>query len=1616
MAEVGRRRECAAQRDRGGVSHRRGRLGRRPVFETLESRSLLAMTFQFADSVSVSGAGMVDIESNAVTNDVAGNVYVTGSLQGTADFDPGAGVTNLTSTGSRDIFLAEYSKTGALVWAKNLRGLNGQSVGQGSAIAVDGSGDVFITGTFTGTINFDPGAGNSSFSAPSRNDAFIAEYGPDGTLVWARDMTGSTGAYDSGYSVAVDPSGNVAVAGSMQGNANLGTFPLAASGTIESFVAELNASGQFLWATATIGTTGSVAQSSAVCFDGLGHVVATGFFSARVNFDPKSSGLTFSSAGLRDIFVQELDGNGNTLWVRAYGGNDTDQANAVASDSSGNVYISGSFSTSVNFDPGATNTSLNAGGYEDAFLLKVSGLGQFSWVRDLAARTSGDARATGVALDGAGHAFVAGYFLGNLALDPATAGATLTSSGSYDVFLGEYTVSGSFVSGLSMGGAGFDTGTGIGVNSTGQVAITGRYTGPAAFGPFTLHASTNQSIFISELATSTPPQLPSPPSAPGAPVLEAGSDTGLSQSDGITNALSLLLDVANVAAPGNTVELLRDGVVVAQRTGSGALTDRGPIADGTHVYTARQTDTVTGLVSTVSAGTSVTLRTQLPKAPAAPLLLPVDDSGVKGDGITNVRQPRLTGAGDPLTLIQLIDGSGQVINTIMTAADGTFAIKLPAPLADGPNFLRFREEDVAGNFSPRSSSLALSILSTTPASPTVPKLVSKDDSGTLGDGITSMTQPHLSGMSTAGMLILLIDSSGNTLGTSTAAVDGSYSVAPSVGLADGSHALRTEAVDAAANVSLPSPPMVLTILTTPPLAPSVPALASTDASAPTTTLLSQPHLIGTSKSGLTLELLDPNGLILGTGVVNADGTYSVQIANSLANGTYSIRAEAIDVAGNKSPASAPFAMTIAVPVPLPATPSAPVLDVADDSGIKGDGITNVTQPYFLGSGPLGTMIQLVDGSGKVIGSATVAGDGTYRVAPLAPLMDGSYSLQARAADGSGNSSLPSSPLAIGIDTLPPPSPTTPVLLSKDDSGVKGDDITSVNQPRLAGSAGSGLTIQLEDGSGRVLGTSIATSLGAYSLFPSTKLTDGTYSFRIRAIDAAGNSSPPSGFITIIIDSTPPGAPAGPSLSAADDSGTQGDGITNVSSPRLVGSASSGSTIQLLNAADGLVIGSAVVASDGTYDVQPTTGFSDGTFSLQTRDIDAAGNVGTAGPILRLTILTTPPSAPDAPAIGAGDDTGILGDGRTALRRPHLVGQGIAGDFVDLLDSSGAVIASGNVSASGAISLQPSTNFGYGATALRFRFRDVAGNLGAASAVFNLKIVDASLGDFDGDGKTDLTVFNSSQALWITQFSGGGSSTLSFGESNLKDIPIPADFDGLGRSQRALYRPATAQWLIQESSGLRIVQFGDPSQGDIPVPGDYDGTGHAEFAVFRPSTDQWLIAGPSGLRIVQFGDSRQSDLPIPGDYDGLGHTELALFRESTAQWLIAGPNGLRIVQFGDPSQSDLPVPGDYDGLGHTQLALFRPGTAQWLIAGASGLEILAFGNRNLKDVPTQAPLTSLLKLGVIGGVSVKSLHASSAVQTPSGHSAFSISANRIRPAQAKAVLAAALKSPGNLKPG
>jgi endonuclease/exonuclease/phosphatase family metal-dependent hydrolase len=222
------------------------------------------------------------------------------------------------------------------------------------------------------------------------------------------------------------------------------------------------------------------------------------------------------------------------------------------------------------------------------------------------------------------------------------------------------------------------------------------------------------------------------------------------------------------------------------------------------------------------------------------------------------------------------------------------------------------------------------------------------------------------------------------------------------------------------------------------------------------------------------------------------------------------------------------------------------------------------------------------------------------------------------------------------------------------------------------------------------------------------------------------------------------------------------------------------------------------------------------------------------------------------------------------------------------------------------------------------------------------------GDYDGDGRQDMAVFRTTNATWYTRdTSTGAGRSIQWGTWG--DVPVAGDYDGDGRTDTAVYRPGNGTWYVRlASTGAGSSgQWG--TAGDIPVPGDYDGDRKADLAVFRPSNGTWYVRYSSNGGGAAYQWGANGDVTVAGDYDGDGRTDCAVFRRSTGIWYVRYATGATGgVQWG--SGIDIPVPGDYDGDGKTDIAVWRPTEAVWYLRSSTNGSTSARQWGSSQDLP------------------------------------------------------------------
>jgi subtilisin-like proprotein convertase family protein len=574
--------------------------------------------------------------------------------------------------------------------------------------------------------------------------------------------------------------------------------------------------------------------------------------------------------------------------------------------------------------------------------------------------------------------------------------------------------------------------------------------------------------------------------------------------------------------------------------------------------------------------------------------------------------------------------------------------------------------------------------------------------------------------------------------------------------------------------------------------------------------------------------------------------------------------------------------------------------------------------------------------------------------PVQP--DGVYTYTFYQVDQAGNAGPQSPGTAVTILTVPPPAPGAPTLDINSNSGSTNDNVTNVTQPFLDGNnAVPNGQIQLIDSAGNVIGTASIGPAGTYTVQPNTPLANGTYALRVQQEDVAGNISQPSAPLVLTILNQTPAQPT--ILLVPTDDSSHGQDITNNTDPQFEGTATPGLTVSLLlvdasgNPVNPPVTSGAtpdIVAADGSYllqlDVSKLTdssgqpGLPDGTYFIEAKVSDTAGNTNVSSPPLMFQILTQAPQAPPTFRLRPSDVYGPPGDNITTSRRPVFLGTTVPNALVDILDTQGDVLATVNADARGNFSAQLPSDLNNGQITLQARIRDVAGNEGSPSAPLTVTITTV-YGSYDGVPQADLAVYRPPTGQWfIEETSGANAKGVQFGApAPGGDVPILGDFDGSGKMDLGVFRPSTATWFIQQPlAGPAGVQFGEPGV-DIPVPGNYDGSGRTDIAVYRPTTGQWFIRAISGVEVKQIAGliPQPGDIPVPADFDGTGKTELAVFRPSTDYWYIQTAKGTVAKQFGWPGV-DQPAPASYDGVGQpADIAVYRPTTGQFFIQNLAG---------------------------------------------------------------------------------
>ena len=382
-----------------------------------------AGTFVWAKSIG--GPGLD--RARSITNDASGNVISVGEYAGTVDFDPGVGTFNLVGIGLTDIYISKLDASGNFVFAKTVGGASVYN--SGISVVLDGSSNIYYTGWFAGTADFDTGVGVFNLVAAGSMDCFVSKLNSAGGFVWAKNMGGSGGS-DYGYSIALDASGNVYTTGWFNVLTDFdpgpGTFNLTPAGVDDIFISKLNSAGNFVWAKQIGGV--SYEFGCAVAIDATGNVITTGGFQGTVDFDPGIGVFNLASGGGNNIYVSKLDASGNFVWAKSMNGTGTtDAGRAIVVDASNNIYLTGWFSGATDFDPGVGVYNMSPIGSNDIFLSKLDPSGNFVFASRFG--DVSDDQGKSIVLDASGVIYTTGYYGGTIDFDPSVNVFNITAQG-----------------------------------------------------------------------------------------------------------------------------------------------------------------------------------------------------------------------------------------------------------------------------------------------------------------------------------------------------------------------------------------------------------------------------------------------------------------------------------------------------------------------------------------------------------------------------------------------------------------------------------------------------------------------------------------------------------------------------------------------------------------------------------------------------------------------------------------------------------------------------------------------------------------------------------------------------------------------------------------------------------------------------------------------------------------------------------------------------------------------------------------------------------------------------------------------------------------------------------
>ncbi|AZS97149.1 non-fimbrial adhesin SiiE [Salmonella enterica] len=676
------------------------------------------------------------------------------------------------------------------------------------------------------------------------------------------------------------------------------------------------------------------------------------------------------------------------------------------------------------------------------------------------------------------------------------------------------------------------------------------------------------------------------------------------------------------------------------------------------------------------------------------------DSGIKNDSITNSTLPTFIGVAEPGSTVSIYLGLKH-LGEVIVAKDGTWSYTLTTPLKDGEYNITATATDIAGH---TSATANLPFTIDTRISYFSAEIETTNDSGIVGDNVTNNTRPTFTGKTEPNAIISVINSETGEEVIFKANDKGEWTFNFTSDSVEGINNLTFTVEDVAGNKKDFSFSYVIDTI-----APVPPTVSLEDyVVLPNGIILSGndlPALVGTAEPKSTI-LLMRDGKLYDSIEVDSNGTWNYQFSNKFLQGAYDIEIISQDAAGNKS-STVKYSFTIQTEV----VPPKAELDASDDSGAKGDWITNKHNALtLLGTADrFATVNILIDG--KTIGVTTADADGNWNFDISRNLSDNVYKITVESIDPLGRTSSVDYQLTIDSFT---PIPTV-MLHDSADSGVKGDMITKINTPLFTGMAEANAKVSIYV-DGVLSGEAIAGDDGVWNFQFTTALSDGSHDVTVKVEDIAGNTASSSAYNFQIVTQTQK-----PTIELVNDTGVDNtDHIINEKNPALTGTAAPYSTVKLY--IDGALIAEVRTNKDGRweYTLKADQGLVDGDHRITASVEDIAGNIAHSDPFL--ISVDTAISIPIV-SLSPDSDSGISDDNLTNIVKPTLHLKDIDPDIISV-----QVWDAASDTQIGVATQQPDGSWAYTFTSdlteglhqVYVKVEDIAGNK-ANSAVFDFTI-------------------------------------------------------------------------------------------------------------------------------------------------------------------------------------------------------------------------------------------------------------------------------------------------------